>query len=261
MAAGGGDGPVQTVHRHPARLQRTGSESRLSQAPPSGAGGGSAEPPALLTAVTNVELAALVATANRQGARGRPAAPLGHVPTVAAAMELLLQAKVTLEWDMGGAASSRASLGTGRAADAGRWMAEPPVLIGELPSHAGVLRRLGHAWTNRPSLLPGVSARRPTADVSDRLELPDPPPVIDPEQRHTTTSMADLLRLMRMAAATRPQRRLATGAAAVAGPLSRRRSGLRPSPRSQRPASTAADAGTPVTVTLPEETQVDAQVH
>ena len=281
MAAGSGDGPVLATTDEPAPLRRTGSEPRLAETlPPTQPAQKPPDLPALLSTVPAAEL-----TAVRTSAARHRQSPSSHPSTMDSAIELLLQAHVTLEWDVsgadgrtrvdstydgerdlrglcGGRAWHREGGLSSRRAGAVRRRALPPVLEGELSLEAGVMRTLGHAWTYRPSLLPGLFPRRPLVPLPSRLEMVTPPPVLragagyqtttadhpstrpgDPttsrpadqttrasdhdtrSASQTTTSLADLLQLMKVAAATRPQAQPVTPAAGGA-PWHRR--GARP---------------------------------
>ena len=224
LAAGGGDVPADVMAEQPASLRRAGSLSEVPLGEPE-----SVETP-LLSGVPASELAAVVASvAGQLQPRDGQSEPTSHVPSVDSAIDLLLQAKVTLEWDVGAddagraagddTADSSGSSGGGDDEAAAPWGPEQPAGAA-LATDAGWLHRLRHAWTNRPRLLPGLRSHRP----------PPEPSAGSRQKRRTTTSVADLLRLMRVAAAARAgqRQRRSPGAAAAPWRPRRRRSGPRP---------------------------------
>ncbi|KAF0289675.1 hypothetical protein FJT64_012100 [Amphibalanus amphitrite] len=228
LAAGGGDAPEDVAAEPPAPLRRTGSLSEVPLGEGGGAGDSAPLAAAPLSAGSATDLAAVLAAVVEQRPEPGPdaePAPASQVPSVDSALELLLQAKVTLEWDVSSEGSGQvvcddAADGGGVAEDVddggggeeAQWSPDPPAAgDGEPSADAGFLRRLQHAWQNRPSLLPGVWPERAPRD---------PPP--RRRRRRATTSVADLLRLMRVAAAARHSPRRPAGAAPTRRPRRRR---------------------------------------
>ncbi|XP_043236551.1 open rectifier potassium channel protein 1-like [Amphibalanus amphitrite] len=228
LAAGGGDAPEDVAAEPPAPLRRTGSLSEVPLGEGGGAGDSAPLAAAPLSAGSATDLAAVLAAVVEQRPEPGPdaePAPASQVPSVDSALELLLQAKVTLEWDVSSEGSGQvvcddAADGGGVAEDVddggggeeAQWSPDPPAAgDGEPSADAGFLRRLQHAWQNRPSLLPGVWPERAPRG---------PPP--SRRRRRATTSVADLLRLMRVAAAARHSPRRPAGAAPTRRPRRRR---------------------------------------